>query len=367
MPATEAAATFNPYARLRHWRLLAWWNAVLQTPGQAALHGLVVLCLLGLALPLGQRAISAMLPWLQGGWDRAPVVIVSVIAALALTAQLGVRRRQAATWRKHWLRSQPMAAAVERFERRRLLLVNAALQAGLIALLAFAAERPGLLGSLPLVALAALLADRIAIDRLPLRAAPRIARIARITPFRFHGRGSLLRWQWQQMGSTLAPRRLTPLWLVWLAMPRGPASLALIAAYLMLLLALLQAWRIGLQVIPHADAWLRWQPLAARRWLARACLLPMMVLFGLALAIALPAWFGNKPQLALLVLPLLLAFALLHLACVLAWRAEPRRIPRQFGLHALLQVACLQTLPPLVPALWLIQMALLLRRALRVS
>ncbi|MBD8527890.1 hypothetical protein [Pseudomarimonas arenosa] len=360
---TAALPSFNPYAALRRLQRQQWWQRCRQQPAQSLLHGAALTALLALVLPLLLQGAIALRPSLQLIWQRYPLIVLSLLAVLAAVQHGLALRRWHNTTRRHWLWPQPVAADTLRHEARRCLLWQGSAQALLILALATLSQGPGLLSALVLIFPAAALAAWIEprLDRL----SPRRRRAAaRPTPFALRGRGSLWRWQWQQLGSTLAPGRLTPLWLVWLLMPRGPAILALVAAYLMLLLALLQGWRISLQLIPSAEIWLRSQPLPARRWLVQLCLLPGGLLLSGALAILLPAWINQQLAAALLALPVVLGFALLHLACTLAWRDQPARIGRQFAVQALLLVACVQTFPPLVPVLWLTQLGLLGRRAL---
>lgn len=365
MPDSAAPTPFNPYAALRRLQWARWWQQSRQQPAQTALHGLVIASLALLALPLLMQALAGARPQLQYGWDHYPGIAVGALFAMTFLHDLVALLRWQQRLHQHWLWSQPIAPRVLQREAWRLLALRVVWQTAALIGLSQACQRISLLAALPLLLIAALLAHLAAPWFGHHRRRQQRQAAARQTPFRFHGQGSLLRWQWQQLGSCLSPKRLAPLWLVWLAIPMGPASLALIAAYLMLLLSLLQAWTISLNLIPQAHAWLRWQPVAPRRWLIQACGLPLALLGAACLTLAIPTWLGGKAVMLWWLLPSVVALAALHLCCALAYRPQPRRIERQFGVHALLLVACIQALPPALPLIWLLQITVLLRRAIR--
>ena len=131
--------------------------------------------------------------------------------------------------------------------------------------------------------------------------------------------------------------------------------------------ALVIGWRRCLQVIPAAEHWLRYQPLPARHWLGTVSALPLLLLGLIALSLALPGLLLQQPALAAVAALAASALGLLHLATCLRWRRQPRRIDRQFALHGLLLMAGVQTLPPLAPPLWLLQLGWLVRGACRVE
>ena len=354
----------NPYAALRQLRRLHWWNRVRQQPTQSALHATALLSLLALLLPLALNATTALGPVLQSRWDSSAPGFLALVALLALLDQFFALRRQQQRWRNHWLWAQPIAREVRQAERRRRLVLGGVIHSLLVLGLSALCERPALLGGLLLIALTALLATPLhrRWGRPSRRQAP--SKRVRETPFVLHGRGSLSRWQWQQLGSTLAAKRLAPLWLLCLLLPRGPATMGLIGFYLMWLGALVIGWRRCLQVIPAAEHWLRFQPLPAGRWLGAICVLPLLLLAVLALSLAMPGLFLEQPALAAVAALAAIGLGLLHLATCLRWRRQPRRIDRQFALHCIVLLACAQTLPPLAPLLWLLQLGLLARGAL---
>jgi hypothetical protein len=125
------------------------------------------------------------------------------------------------------------------------------------------------------------------------------------------------------------------------------------------------AWRRSLAVLPQAQAWLAAQPLAPGRLLRATWAVPAFVLASATVAIAgvlaaLGAW-----RLAGAVALALAGFGGLHYAATAAERARPRRAVLSFVLHAMLLLATVQSFPPAALPLWMVQMAWLLRRALR--
>ena len=337
-----------------------------QQPGQSILHAAALLGLLALALPLALNAAHSLAPALQNRWDSAAPGFLAVLSLLALLDQFHALHRQQKNWRNHWLWAQPIDGAVRRFERGRRLLLGLALHCLLLIALSALCQRPAMLAALPLLVLVTLLCAPLQ-RRCGELGKPASSRRSRATPFRLSGRGSLMRWQWQQLGSALAAQRLAPLWLLCLLLPRGPASMGLIGLYLMWLGALVIGWRRCLQVIPAAEHWLRYQPLPARHWLGTVSALPLLLLGLIALSLALPGLLLQQPALAAVAALAASALGLLHLATCLRWRRQPRRIDRQFALHGLLLMAGVQTLPPLAPPLWLLQLGWLVRGACRVE
>ena len=356
-------------ARLARWRADRVSTATLALVWLAALAVAAAL-LAWLAIRAGTLLLE--LPVLQ----PAACALLTAVAAFALVERSATAT--AAQARLGWLAALPTTTRMlPRWLLRRCLLRAALLSALLLCaphLLALAAEtgRPpaaALAGWLLLAAIpwpAALLAALLVARREPRQLqGSELARRAAAGSADWLPVGA--RWQWarfvrDQRGRTGA-WMLAPLLL---ALPAGlstPATLLALAAAV-LVAALLTLWRAAIRTIPRAAALLRatpWPPAQSLRALLGLPAVLWLALVG-ALAPLLAVHAGPR---SLLPLAVLAGAALLHAAATCAERHRPRRIGPLLALHAALQLALLQALPPLAIPLLLVQLATSARQALR--
>lgn len=358
----SARADFDPHSAVRAllWRnRLMGWRA---RPGEAAFLGaaLGLAALLLGALLLSQRDnLAAALGVLS---DQGPLAGLLALALLAGSAHYRQRRRQRRQWARDWLAAQPVSSPVRRRRRWRDAALHWALQAALTGIVLLLA---GLPASLP-PALAALLAGalvgQLAAD---VERRPKVRRKLRETPFVQRGAGRPWRWQLIELSAALAPRRLAILLaLATVLVPRGGLWMILPALILLMVLATLAGWQRSVGVIVQAQRWLAEQPLPARRWLPRLGVVPLGLLGASCALAALACVLADHATLAWLLLLPTFALALLHLACVMAHRTQPRRIALAMLIHASVLLAVAQALPLLALPLWLTQLGWLGRRAL---
>jgi hypothetical protein len=360
-----AAIVFDPFraqARLAWHNRFARWR---RDGAQSAFHAgaLAALALL-LAVPAWQSraAWGASLAVLLHQWPMTVLLLATLAMTWRQAAVLGALRRQAA---QDWLAALPVPAALHRRRRRDAMLREAAGHALVAALLLSGARAAPALVVVFALSMAGSLLLAVPVARVA--AHPRRARLAFGSPIADHGAGRLWRWQRIACGVALRGRTLSLGAFALLAPPMDSGiAVAAIVAIAGLSFALLSgAWRRSLAVLPQAQAWLAAQPLAPGRLLRATWAVPAFVLASATVAIAgvlaaLGAW-----RLAGAVALALAGFGGLHYAATAAERARPRRAVLAFLLHAMLLLATLQSFPPAVLPLWMVQMAWLLRRALR--
>jgi hypothetical protein len=356
-------ATINPYRieQRLHWRnRISQWRA---QPGESAFHALAWAVLLVAAAALLWQSWPRLIDGLELAIARWPgaLLLVSLLAltqwqSLALQAQ---RRR----WARHWLIAQPIAES----RRRRVLieqtLWRVALQmlVGAVVLSGTRAAGSNLFLWIALVLSAAILgwqgARRSGRNRIS--AAPRAF------VWLASGRGSLLRWQMSEAVASLAPQSMSRLLWLLLLVPTGDWTAFMLAGVVLALGVAVAAWSRMLAVLPAAQAWLAVQPLPPRRLLLGCAGLPLVLL--LTVAAALMALFGalGSARLCLPILAALLLLAPLHWGCAAAERRRPRRIGLLFTTQVLMLAAFVQVVAVLALPLWIAQMWLLLKRAVR--
>jgi hypothetical protein len=307
------------------------------------------------------------LAWLCGG-----ACLLSMVIALATAL------RWRAVWRAGWLAAVPAA----KFQQRRAhwaLLGQRAMVGALLFGLAVARLRqvPGFaaIAGQPLLSVAAIPAAGwigVWMAAMLVARAESLAAIldrhrsrpaAKFSPRR--APGSLAAWQRAAIGR---PRAGIVAALVLLLVPGGESaqSLAMLGLAGISASLLLTAWRQSTAVIVRASALLRPQPLPGRRLLRQTVAIPAAIAgFGAAFCIAVLCALGLPVAIAGLMLVAIWAIALLHLACVCAWRAMPRRIAGSFSFMAILLGLFLQIYPPMLPLIWGVAMAVSSRRAWR--
>lgn len=359
-------ALVNPYEtqrRLRWRNRLDDWRAAPAGPLFHLGAALAVLVLVGLLIG------EALLPHagtLIALWQRHPTTVAGAFALLAFLdsrRRLAARRRQ---WQRGWLAAQPIAPRWQRQALaawlRRRVVVAALLVTGAAGLLHRGSPMPlwlplTVVAALALGAAAAWLGDRA-------RGPQPVAIAVSTATDTISGHGRLWRWQLVAMfgarrGAALAPG----IWLL-LLLPMGSYDLRVLLAIVLsalLLAAFAAAWRLALQTIIDAAAWLTPQPWPPAAWLRAALPLPLATLALLLMLLAPALWrLGSVP--AAVSIATLAAVALLHLLLTLAERHRPRRI----GPLLLLQLGLLgglaASLPLLLPPLLVGQIVWLLRR-----
>jgi hypothetical protein len=356
-------ATINPYRieQRLHWRnRIALWRA---QPGESAFHALAWAVLLVAAAVLLRQSWPRLIEGLELAITRWPsaLLLVSLLAltqwqALALQTQ---RRR----WARHWLIAQPIAES----RRRRILIeqtlwrVGLQMLVGIVVLSGTRAAGLNLSVWIALVLLAAVLGWQGA--RRSVR--NRTSATPRAAVWLSSGRGSLLRWQMSEAAASLAPQSMSRLLWLLLLVPTGDWTAFMLAAVVLALGVAAAAWSRMLAVMSAAQAWLAAQPLPPRRLLLGCAGLPSLLL--LAVAAALMMLFGalGSARLCLPILAALLLLAPLHWACAAAERRRPRRIGLLFATQMLMLAAMVQIMAVLALPLWISQMWVLLKRAVR--
>ena len=344
--------------RLRWRNRLRDWAA---EPMQTGLHAiaLLALCALGL-LMLGEQQ-----PALQAAWAvlRAhPLLAGSALMGLAALDQRAAQQRLLDAWRDDWLAAEPLPTADRQGYRvwraaRRALLLHLAVGGLLLWLGASPVEWLGAQGWMLGGGIAGALSARIR--------RPAQSRHWRRSLFAPGGAGRMWRWQRQAAGLALLPRQLAPLLALWLLVPRGPAVVAGIALCLLALGLITSAFARMLGVFAQAQAWLAPEGIAARRWLLPALALPAALLVGSGLLGGLMLWALRAPLPFAVLLAGALMLGMLALLASAAERRNPRRLALVLPLHSALLLACAQSLPPLLPLLWLGQCGWLLHRSLK--
>lgn len=360
------STSFNPLrAEQRlHWRNR--WADWRERRAELWLHTLSILLMLAvLLLMLAQRAASI-------DSSVAYVLKHGALAAAGLSLwlmhlwQMRMGVAQQALWARHWLRAQPMDASHQRSMLRRRILGLATLQVvlGCVLLARQNNAGPKVTIWILLSALAAVLAAW-RLDRVSNAVLSASARRPSIGPAL--GAGSFFYWQCNEAIACFTPSRSAPLMLLLLLVPApiGGWRMLLVVATLMLSGWAMAAWRSSVAVLPAAAKWLAAEALPGQK-LMIACLgfpaallsTVLLILFAILLLIDAGDW-GLVLALSLL-LP-----AALHYVCTAAERHRPRRIAFLFVFHLMIIFAVLQTLPPLLIPIGLLQLGWLWHKGIR--
>lgn len=360
------ALAFDPWRTERH---LEWRNRVERwraQPAQTLLHAAAALALVALLVPWLWQTWRSVAPGLFDLIQRWPL-LAGVAVCVALTLHQAQRLRLArACEAQHWLRALPIPASIASRRQRNAVLTEALRQAAAGAALSLPLGVPSvlLMGWMICVGAAALLAHPVAMGwtRGEARASDSNSRWCDA------GAGTL--WRWQKIAATAALRGRTLALGAWflLLVPMGSGLLGVLGVGVSgLLIAMLTgAWRRSLAVLPQGQAWLGAQPLSGAQWLRQSWFVPATILLagaGLCAAALLAA--GLHPGATAMLLSALIALAALHYACTAAERAQLRRIGLSVCLHLVLLLALAQAFPPLLVPVWVAQMFVLLRRAVR--
>jgi len=364
----------DPIALAARWQLIATWVRLRAAPGAASTLALVWAAVLAsgavAALLIGSRIGSAAL-------DRHAALAALLLLLATHTDHSRAALRWLRGWRTGWLAALPGTELWIARALARHLLLRAAAHATAVALviagsIAAGASPPQHAAPLVPLLLAPFAAATLAWWRLRARgtrvllagmASRRRASVAALTALPPLAR-------WQQVAALQSSRGAggaRAFGVLLLLIPFGASLHHTLAAILLMALAgsLLSAWAAALRTLPAAAALLHATPCAAWQLLRAGLALPLALLLStLALLVAALLWAG-VPGMAALLGAALLGSGSLHAAVVAAERLRPRRITPVFGLHAGLQVAVLQTLPPLAPLLLVLQVGWLLHRALR--
>jgi len=358
-----SSSSFDPYLALQR----AEWRQRLDEsrrhPGQTLFYALAALAFAALLAPVAASAWPRLLQLVRVlRDDEAIQTLLVLVVAVALGARNATRSRRQA-WANDWLAAQPVAGALR---RRRALRAHVFDCLGVTApgALLLAASGSGIYAIAILVGVG-VFAHAIGAASLGRNPAIALKVGPRETPFRVGRTPALSAWQWAEAGSSLAPARVAPLLLVLLLVPRGPWTLLFPALFGMSAIGLFNAFARATRVIVLAEAWLLPQGVAARAWLRGVLQVPLLLASGLALLPALAAAAMVGPMAALGVGIVVVAALALHLAVTIERRRLPGQIPVHGAVHLLLLVAVAQALPPLLPLLWIAQMAWLLRRGWR--
>jgi hypothetical protein len=356
-------AIINPYRveQRLHWRnRVAQWRA---QPGESVFHALAWAVLFVVAAVLLLQSWPQLIEALDLAILRWPSALL-LISILVLTQwQAMAMQAQRQRWARHWLIAQPIAES----RRRRVLIEQTLIRAGLqmlaggVVLSATRDEVTNVSIWIGLVLSAAVLGWQGA-RRTKRRDATAMPRAA---VWLTSGPGSLLRWQISAALASLAPRSMSRLLWLLLLVPTGDWTAFMLAAVVLALGIAVAAWSRMLAVLPAAQAWLAAQPLPPRRLLLGCVGLPLGLL--LSVAVALMALFValGSTRLCLPILAAMLLLATLHWACTAAERRRPRRIGLLFTTQVLMLAAMAQTLALLVLPLWIAQMLWLIKRAVR--
>ena len=399
-----ATMLFDPFrAQARHARRNRC-SRLRREPAQTAVHGAALLALaLLLAVPAWQTRAS----WggaVAGLLQQWPAMVWLVAVAAMTGSCFATWRALRATARCDWLAALPVAPSMRRRCVRDALLRQAVGFAVLGSGVLFAAQAQAkalvLLG-LAIVAALMLAACATALSNWrdasrggassSIAAARGITRTQAVrtglavAPDASHGergdgrretwssvvadQGTGRLWRWQRVACGVALHGRTLAWggLAWLAVPMGSGlGTAFVAGVAGISLALLAgAWRRSLAVLPQAQRWLAAQPLTPARLLRATWAVPAFVLTLAVAAIVGVLLILGAPGLALFAALAMSAFGMLQFAATAAQRRDPARIALAFAVHAVLLVGVLQAFPIAAAPLWVMQMILLLRRALR--
>ena len=291
----------------------------------------------------------------------APLRFLLIATVLMSVHQAWTIRRQRALWQRHWLAQQPIAESL----RIRLLCHRLLMR---------------MLAGIGLGALGAHLASLAPADIAAWATACVIAALIgwrlgfvdhagtpnqrRELVFNVSGQGTLMRWQWIEVAAVLSPYRLKrSLWLI-LLVPTGHWSAFVIMIFLLLSGVLVMAWSRSLAMIPAAHRWLNIQPITPAQLLLGCTRLPALVFAAMAALSMVVLTAGAMQHAIPIVIAALAAISILHFCCVAAERQRPRRIGLLFALHTIVLIAVLQTMPILLPIVWVLMITRLLRKGL---
>lgn len=364
--AAMTSTNFNPLrAEQRlHWRNR--WADWRERRAELWLHALLILLMLAfLLLMLAQRADSI----------DSSVAYVLKHGSLAATGlsfwlmhrwQMRMGVAQQALWARHWLRAQPMDACHQRRMLRRRILGLAALQAALGCVLLARQNDAGLKVTIWILlsAVAALLAAW-RLDRVSHSVLSASARRRSIGPAL--GTGSFFYWQCNEAIACFTPSRSAPLVFLLLLVPApiGGWRMLLVVATLMLSGWAAAAWRSSVAVLPAATKWLAAEALPGRK-LMSACLgFPAALLSAVLLIVFVILMLIDAGDWGSVLVLSLLFPAALHYVCAAAERHRPMRIAFLFVFHLMIIFVVLQTLPPLLIPIGLLQLGWLWHKGIR--
>jgi hypothetical protein len=405
-----AAIPFDPFRTQARFAWRNRWARLRRDRVQAAVHAAA---LFALALLLGVPAWNARAGWggavadLLRQWPTAVWLVAVSVMASSFAARW---RALHAAARHDWLAALPVAASRRRRRVQDALLLQAAGFAAIGSVLLLAAHAGALHFATFLFAIATALSlawplawwreRRVAVagagdassraaDRsggtagalvdsaLQVRDAAAATDLRPVPSMRARetwssvvaDRGTGRLWRWQRLACGVALHGRTLAWgaLAWLTVPMGGGfGAALVAGVAGISLAWLAgAWRRCLAVIPQAQRWLATQPMRPAQLLRAASGVPAVVLaLAIAAVAGVPLALG-VPALAAFAALALFAFGALQFAATAAERRRPARIALAFLVHAALLVGVLQAFPIAALPLWMVQMIMLLRRALR--
>jgi hypothetical protein len=359
------ATSFDPF---RSERALLWRNRIArwrEDAGQTVLHGVALLGLAALLLPLLRQSARALAQPMLDALLRWPGPVAVML--LGLFAWRQARRRQALerTETREWWAAQPIAAQIRSARRREWQAVEAGFQFATGALaLAIAGAPPLAYAMLLLLVLFAIVLSPLLARRIAWRESRRAQLGSRLGDA---GRGRLWRWQRIETGVALRGRALGyGVWaLLLVPMGSGPGVVLIVLGAGLVLAMLATTWTRSLAVLPEAHAWLQSQPVAGRRWLGAGVVVPATVLGVATLLVASVLYSLGTPALALAAMFAMAAFGALQFACSFALRGEPRRSALHLALHLTVLVSVVQAAAPLALPVWLMQMCWLLRRGVR--
>ena len=327
----------------------------------------------------GACAIGVLL--LVGAARRLPVSLLerpgSAVALLVFVLAYVDQRRAGVAmlrhWRLGWLAALPTLAPRVPAALARRLAVRALLASALIALLP-ALHRGGALlpvGWLPVLA-APWMAAALAWWQLHRRSALQLLEHAQPVGASAVAGFALLPplARWQQVAASMSARGVggaRVFGALLLLVPFGLGLNQIVATLALLALAgsLLAAWSAALRTLAQAAILLRSTPWPARAFLRAGLALPAAMLLLTVVSVACAMMLAGVPRMAWLLAAGVAAVGLLHASVVAAERFRPGRIGPLLALQLGLQVAVLQTAPPLAPALLAVQVAWLWRRALQ--
>ncbi|MDB5970223.1 MAG: hypothetical protein JWQ90_2673 [Hydrocarboniphaga sp.] len=370
--------TANPLLLEKKALRLAFWIRSRSNPVEAAfglgflivLTGIAALILATLARLHADEALEFL------GAHRLPVVLVCWLGELWVA--LALCRKHLSLWRSGWLAPYLLPADETSALANQLLALVIRQMAGIICLAGFgwwARPSPiwintglGLGVAVAAGAAAAgMLTIRSRITRRPARARPakRSSRTIALKPTR----ASLGSWQWAGLRAAWRSRAsaaaLAPGLLL---IPGGEAMLTTLAllAIAACFAAGLASWAQAMNRLLVAAAWLRPQPLSAAQLIRPLLVPPTIIIVCLSLvAASCLIVLGTPPVVSLLLASGMPALALLHGACVAAFRYQAARITAWFIAQTLLLMALGQDYPPLTPVLWVLFMTMLMLKAAR--
>ena len=358
---------FDPYRReqLLFWQnRIARWRAAI---GETIFHALSLCALVAVALwslpalferiDLWRAAASALARW--------PVPIGVATFLLMILRQNHVLTMLQQKRADDWLGLQPIPDTVHRHRRRVLRFREATLQIALGAFVVFVSGAPRWwLAFLVVAAVVTMLLAPITRKHRGTQAAWNLRRRSAIVDA---GIGRLWRWQKIEAGFAFRGRSIAGGALILLLIPIGSSAIAVVVCFAagLAVAALSSAWSRSLGVLPAAQAWLAPQPLHGARLVIATSLVPSLLLASAVLLVLLGCVALGAARFGALAATALAALGILQFACVAAERTRPRRSGIVFVLHLTLLIGVLQAMPMAAPPLWLAQVGILLRAAVR--